>query len=139
MKFLGLPNFAVTETSIGHGYTWGDAAIVAVCGFAIVFLMLVLLIVIIKIFGFIMDNANKSNGTSNGGGAATAAQTAVKPMQSVAAVDNDEIIAVISAAVYSLYEGTGIKPTIRNIRQSGAKSARSPWATAGIFNNTRAF
>lgn len=48
---------------------------------------------------------------------------------------NEEIVAVISAAVYSMY-GSTKKVRIKSIKKSGGRSA---WSNAGILNNTRPF
>ncbi len=48
---------------------------------------------------------------------------------------SDEVVAVISAAVYSMY-GSAEKVKIKSIKKS---SSRSAWANAGILNNTRPF
>jgi hypothetical protein len=48
---------------------------------------------------------------------------------------SDEIVAVISAAVYSMY-GSTEKVKIKSIKRSGASSA---WKNAGVLNNTRPF
>ncbi len=47
----------------------------------------------------------------------------------------DEVIAVISAAVYSMY-GSKEKVRIRSVKRSRKRSA---WANAGILDNTRPF
>ncbi len=52
--------------------------------------------------------------------------------------DDDEIIAVISAAVYTMYDGTGKRPVIRSIRPS-AQCGKSAWAMAGVYNNIKSF
>lgn len=149
MNFLNLPNHLVVNTTIGHGYTWGDAANLAISGFAIVFLMLILLVLVIKLFGFIMESImNNKNGKSNGGDGGSSKKDEVKTAQKQqpqaetavgADVQNDELIAVIAAAVNAMYEGSGIKPRISRIRESGTRAQRSPWATLGLIENTRAF
>ena len=53
------------------------------------------------------------------------------------AADENELIAVITAAVYALYEGTGVTPRLRAVRP--AAGARPIWATAGLLENTRPF
>ena len=47
----------------------------------------------------------------------------------------DEVVAVISAAVYSMYGSTD-KVKIKSIKKA---SGRSAWANAGVLNNTRPF
>ena len=52
------------------------------------------------------------------------------------APEQEELIAVISAAVYALYAGSGITPKIRCVRPTGT---RPIWAAAGLLENTRPF
>ena len=66
-------------------------------------------------------------------------KAAPAPVALAPVTDDDEIIAVIAAAVNAMYEGTGKKPVIRAIRQSKQNNARSAWGFAGVFENTRAF
>ncbi len=112
---------------------------VVLTGVAIVFGMLILFVLIISMFGLF----SKSKSTTE----VKEKPAKVKPVKAVpapkkaapvAAVDDDEIIAVISAAVYSMYEGTGRKPIIRSIRPA-TRVGRSAWATAGLLNNVKSF
>lgn len=137
-----LVNFipAVADGKIGDGYTWNEGIIVTICGLVIVFAMLVLLVVIIMAFGGIMDKINgvekvKPTKTEK---KAEHAPVAPAPVVTVEE-DNDEIIAVIAAAVDAIYAETGVKPVIRRIKPAAAKGTRSVWAAAGVFENTRAF
>lgn len=138
-------NMAIADGSIGKGYDWGQASNVALCGVAIVFLMLILLVVAIIIFGKIMDSAN---GTSKPKAPKPQKKVAQKPVAvpaPVAATSNipseteDDVIAAIAAAVGYLYSGSDVKPVIRAIRPSNNKAQRSAWANAGVIQNTRAF
>lgn len=108
---------------------------VTVAGITIVFGMLVLLVAIISIFGAFMSGAKKEKPKKE-------VKTENKPVaptkaQSVAANNDldDEIVAVISAAIYSMYEGTGKHPVIKAIRPTG----RNPWNFAGLEQNIRSF
>lgn len=129
---------AVVNTSINNGFTWGNAWNLTFCGIAIVFLMIVLLCVIIKIFGISMDKLL---------GIPTPKKEVKKPVINIPPAvsnniqqnDDDEIIAVISAAVASMYEGSGKKAVIKSIKRSNTKTVRNNWATAGLLENTRAF
>jgi len=142
---LGNPflNFipALETGVIGDGFDWGQALIVTVSGLSIVFLMLVLLVVVILIFGGIMDRANgvKKEKPVKKAAPTPAPVAASAPIVTVEE-DNDEIIAVIAAAVDAIYADTGIKPVIRRIKPTAATNgARSAWAAAGIMQNTQAF
>lgn len=126
------------------------AITVLLTGFTVVFAVLFLLIAVVKIYGTIVYNAQnkakakkvsqpsqtpKSNVQKStviptaSGAAAVAAQGAV----------SEEIIAVIAAAVDSIYSGSGIKTTIKSIKRSDAQNPRSGWGMAGRMDNTRPF
>lgn len=135
----GLISAKVVTADINNGYTWGEALNVVFCGLAIVFLMLILLVIIIKAFGWIMDNFINKKSDSKPEPAKSAPQkTVAKQDIKTETADDDEIIAVISAAVDSMYAGSGKKAIIKSVKRSGEKR-RSNWAQAGIFRNTRAF
>ena len=65
---------------------------------------------------------------------APAATAALAPVNGA----DDETVAVISAAVAMMYEGTGKIPVIRSGKPA-ATGVRSAWKTAGVLNNTRPF
>lgn len=132
----------------------GDTLLVTVTGMLIVFFVLLILIAIISMFGKVASG--------KGGGAPsekkqpdnTVQKAAVKADKkpSGTALDvttdratgiaettasDDEIIAVIAAAVAVYTEKTGgAAPVIRSIRD---EKGRPIWATAGLIRNTRAF
>ena len=121
-------NVAVADGAIGKGYDWGQASNVALCGISIVFLMLILLVIAIIIFGKIMDS---SNGTSKPKAPKPEKKVAPKPVAvpaPVAATSNipseteDDVIAAIAAAVAYLYSDSDVKPVIRAIRPSNNKA-----------------
>ncbi len=107
-------------------------------GIAIVFSMLVLLVLILILFGKI-GQLLKNEKT-----APVNKPTLVKveqpvPQKTNTAVSSEpspEIIAVIAAAVATMYSGSNIKPVIRSVKRAGV---RPVWASAGILENTRPF
>lgn len=120
---------------------------VTVTGLALVFAMLVLLVLILILFGKVsvaLLNAGEKK-------AAKAREATLSKMtedisadsQTVAAVVSDadgisdEVVAVISAAISTLYMGTSKKPVIKAIKKSNGR--RSTWGNAGVTNNTRSF
>ena len=120
---------------------------VTITGLVLVFAMLVLLVLILILFGKVsvaLLNAGEKK-------AAKAREATLSQMnedkstenQTVAAVIkdedgiSDEIIAVISAAVSTLYMGTSKKPVIKAIKKTNGR--RSAWGNAGVANNTRVF
>lgn len=111
-------------------------------GFAVVFSVLLILIGVIKLYGTVIYHLqNKSKEKKAAAAVATAAPSApaaseAAPVAVVEAVsDDDELIAVISAAVYSMYSSSEVR--IRRIRKATQPSAA--WRTAGLSDNTRPF
>ena len=114
-------------------------------GFVIVFAVLFFLIFIIWFYGKIVtagiNSAEKRREKKKA--AETKKQQEVKastvePVATVKPASNgvtDEFVAVISAAVYSMYGSTD-KVKIKSIKKA---SGRSAWANAGVLNNTRPF
>ncbi len=114
-------------------------------GFTIVFAVLVFLILIIWLYGKIITSAQnrplkkkkietkvieeKKPVTK------TVFKAADEPVPEAENGLSDEIVAVISAAVYSMY-GSENKVRIKSIKRSKSRSA---WSNAGILNNTRPF
>lgn len=117
------------------------SAKVILTGFVVVFSVLVLLIVIIKIYSSIVSGAqNKGKKKDKTDKAQTKPQTQAPaqvsaPVQQTDGV-SDEVVAVISAAVASMY-GSPEKARIRSIKKSAG--GRSAWANAGVLDNTRPF
>ncbi|MBQ9846782.1 MAG: OadG family protein [Clostridia bacterium] len=116
------------------------SAITTFSGVAIVFGMLLILVIMIAVFGLFAKVGNGKSGKKAKPEKAPKVKK-VAPTKSVvntsSNVDDDEVIAVISAAVAMMYEGTGKKAVIRSIRPSTV--GRSAWANAGIRDNVRAF
>lgn len=114
---------------------------VLLTGFAVVFAVLLILIGIIKLYGTIIYNIqNKGHKKKKDSPTAKVAAQTDKVMEPVLTVeaepdtDDDELIAVISAAVYSMYSS---KVRIKSIRK--AKPASNAWRNAGLSDNLRPF
>ena len=116
---------------------------VTVTGVALVFAMLVLLVLILILFGKVFVSLQNSAEKK----AEKARATTLSQMQDDNKSDtlivneedgiSEEVIAVISAAVATLYMGSSKKPVIKAIKKSNGR--RSAWGNAGVANNTRAF
>ena len=119
------------------------SAITTFSGVAIVFGMLLILVVMIAIFGLFGKAGNGKSDKKAKPEKLPKVKKMAEPspvknvVNATSYVDDDEVIAVISAAVAMMYEGTGKKAVIRSIRPSSA--GRSAWANAGIRDNVRAF
>ena len=112
-----------------------------IAGFVIVFVVLILLIAIITLYGKIIQSAQ--NAVSNKREKKLEENKEKQTVKSIVREDieeddgaiPEEIIAVIAAAVDAV---CGNKPhKIKNIRRS--RSVRSSWGNAGIAENTKPF
>ena len=105
---------------------------VVFCGIAIVFLMLLILIGVMCIFGLFSKKNNKPKKVEPK--VETKAEKPVAPV--VADGVDDETVAAITAAIYCLYNGSNVSPKITFIKPAQSRPA---WAKAGIAQNTKAF
>ena len=113
------------------------SAKVVLTGFVVVFAMLILLIFIIKIYGAIIQKAQNAGKKSKEKKAETVAETPAPVVAAQTDGVSDEVVAVISAAVATMY-GSSEKARIKSIKKS-SDGGRSAWAKAGVLDNTRPF
>lgn len=115
------------------------SAKVVLTGFVVVFAMLILLIIIIKVYGAIIQKAQDAGKKGKEKKAETVAETPAPVVAAPAQTDgvSDEVVAVISAAVATMY-GSSEKARIKSIKKS-SDGGRSAWAKAGVLDNTRPF
>lgn len=123
---------------------WTETAVnVTICGLAIVFGALILLVILISIFGKLMDTVNKQANKGKAGPQSAAAvpppAPAVPAEAAAGTADDDALIAVISAAVSAMYDGTGKQYAVKSVRPARRQGERPAWAAAGIRDNTRTF
>ena len=127
---------------------------VILTGFLVVFAMLIFLIIIVKIYSLLVGKAQRSGlviGRKKKFKKPKKTEKTEETQKSAAAgvvvfgrdshePESDEIpeevIAVISAAVATMYGGSE-KVKIKSVKRSRAK--RSAWANAGVIENTRPF
>lgn len=129
---------AVVEEE-GYSYVWA----VVITGLSVVFLGLVILILFVWLMGksfTAIENRGKAPASSEIKNVEpqkiiVPAKGAVKPSTE----NNDEIIAVISAAVAAMGEADSKKYKLRSVKAAKNKSARSPWAVAGLQSDTTPF
>ena len=120
---------------------------ILITGFVVVFSVLLLLIGLIKLYGTVVSKALESAENKKKlqlAAVKTENTSSVKPEITETSGDvsqlnenglNDELIAVIAAAVAAVYgEGTVRVKSIKRVPQS-----RPVWSTAGILDNTRPF
>ena len=141
---IDISNLAVKGGTVAENFKQYGGT-VTLSGFIIVFAMLILFVFVISAFGAIMSRtagkpkkakpaAPKTESKPVPTKSAPAATAALAPVNGV----DDETVAVISAAVAMMYEGTGKIPVIRSVKPA-ATGVRSAWKTAGVLNNTRPF
>ena len=121
-----------------------NMAVVTITGLLIVFSALILLIGIITIFGKTVGASGKKKKKEVKAEpvkklAPKAAMPAAMTKAVPAASSNDDIIAVIAAAVAVYGESEGKTYAVRSVRRAAAQSGRSAWASAGVMENNRSF
>ncbi len=112
-------------------------------GFAVVFAVLLLLIGIIKLYGTVIYNLQNKKRVKKASRNAdlpkvereVADDEPVLSVMDEPEENDDELIAVISAAVYSVYSSSSVR--IKSIRKAPARS--NAWRSAGISDNVRPF
>lgn len=114
-------------------------------GFAVVFSVLLVLIGIIKLYGTIVYNIQNKQREKKVARNADLPEverdeddTPYSPAAVAEAepeVDDGELIAVISAAVYSMYSSSSVR--IKSIRKAANRG--SAWRNAGLSDSTRPF
>lgn len=123
------------------GISFENTMLVTLTGIVIVFIVLFLLIMIIQMFGKFFsgkgeDGKNGKSGKSSSVGNKMSAKNAPQKM---AADDDSELVAVITAAAMAALSGDGKKYAVRSIRPLKPAFGGSAWRTAGLLENTRPF
>lgn len=123
------------------GISFENTMLVTLTGIVIVFIVLLLLIMIIQMFGKFFsgkggDGKSGKNGKSSSVGNKMSAKNAPRKM---AADDDSELVAVITAAAMAALSGDGKKYAVRSIRPLKPAFGGSAWKTAGLLENTRPF
>ena len=109
-------------------------------GFAVVFAVLLVLIGVIKAYGTAIYNIQNKAKDKKASRNADLPKVVREPEPEVVdiepeAEDDDTLIAVISAAVYSMYSSDKVR--IKSIRRSAPRG--SAWRSAGLSDNVRPF
>ena len=122
---------------------WTLAVSLLLSGMIIVFIGLVLLILLVSLMGKVLGVKPKDNTPTDGNStnekktfkAPVAAAKGKTPAMAVQAGIPEETVAVISAAIASVMQGSAY--TIANIRR--VKDLRPAWGFAGMQQNTKPF
>lgn len=123
------------------GISFENTMLVTLTGIVIVFIVLLLLIIIIQMFGkfFSGKGGDGKNGKSGKSSSVGNKMSAKNAPQKMAADDDSELVAVITAAAMAALSGDGKKYAVRSIRPLKPAFGGSAWRTAGLLENTRPF
>lgn len=111
-------------------------------GLVVVFVALLLLVWCVSLFGKIFDYINKPKDKKQKFDSKPEETTVIENTEVIPAVEegiNDEVVAVITAAVAALNSNAnGITYSLKSIKKADNFS-RKAWANAGIMENSRPF
>lgn len=132
-----MQNTVQQATEIAQESASNQSLIILITGFVVVFLVLLLLIGIIKIYsGIVYSIQKKAASKAKAQESVSNTEDSLQTVDVIEEVDSDspdlQTIAVISAAVEAIY-GDSNKVRITGIRPTS--SARSEWAQAGLRDN----
>lgn len=111
---------------------------VVITGLSVVFLGLVILILFVWAFGKIFTARKKTAPNDKDAAPKTAAPEPM-PVVNVSNDNEDEIIAVISAAVASMGQADGKNYRVKSVKAVKNRPSRSAWSLAGVQNDTMPF
>lgn len=127
----------ITEESAAQSISGMWATVIT--GMVVVFLILGLLIGLLYIISFFCNLGNKKKKDDKPAEKTAEAAPAPAPVELIEEDENDdEIIAVISAAIAAYTAGDGKTYAIKRIKRAD-KQPRSSWGNAGVNENTRSF
>lgn len=121
-----------------------DVWAVVFTGLSVVFLALVILIAFVWIMGKIFNIGKNKKTPANAAKETTVKTAAVQKAQNPQKTnavnsDDDEVIAVIAAAVAAMGQANGKTYKIRSVSAIQKNGQRSAWSMAGLQNNTSPF
>ena len=135
MNFYMLAKIAPTA-DINISQTAG----IIISGLAVVFLVLLLLVGFVNLFGSFFKKDKKEPPVKQAPPPKQEVKKAVTPAPKENADDNDEIIAVISAVVAQMSIQDGKQYKIKSVKAKNQKSSGRPvWASEGLRQNTNPF
>ena len=113
---------------------------VIISGLAVVFLVLLLLVGFVSLFGSFFKKGKKEPPVKQAPPPKQETKKPVPPPVPVAEDDSDEIIAVISAVVAQMSIEDGKQYRIKSVKAKNQKSSGRPvWASEGLRQNTNPF
>lgn len=124
-------------------------ASVVITGIAVVFVALIILIALVYLYGKIFESVNakqKAKAEAAKKAEAEKAEDKPAPVKTAAPAPvvqdgiEEEVVAVITAAIAAYGAQSGKKLAVRSIKASGgAPSGRNAWSAAGLAEATRPF
>lgn len=116
---------------------WSYVFTVVLTGLVVVFLGLILLIAAITIMGKVFEAIRSSKKDAKPVPAAKPAKPAPAPTPVSSSADDDEVIAVIAAAVAAMAEADGTVYAIKSVKRSAPR--RNAWGAAARSEMTSSF
>lgn len=138
---MGISNLLAMVESVvsaeGYNYVWA----VVITGLVVVFLGLVILIAFVWLMGkFFSMGSDKKKITAEQPKPIVPVKTVpVKAAVNTNTADDDEVIAVIAAAVAAMGQADGKVYKVKSVRAVKNRASRSAWAMAGLQQNTAPF
>ena len=119
-------------------------ASVVITGISVVFIGLVILIFVVWLYGKIfqaLNNREEAKKAANKPAEEPFVSKPAPPIPAPVVEDGieEEIVAVISAALAAYGAQTGKKLAVRSIKSAGTPSGRNAWSAAGLSEATRPF
>ncbi|MGN0686737.1 MAG: OadG family transporter subunit [Oscillospiraceae bacterium] len=144
-SFVEHDGITIAEQQLAHPDYWSSVGIITITGVLVVFIILAVLILFFSIMGMIFKAIDKSKAAK----AQALKEKNAEPVKTEAPIvenvaeeddfsDDDEVIAVISAAIAAYSAQDGKSYEIRSIKRKDGRT-RSAWSLAGIGENTRPF
>lgn len=141
-----LQGLGSAKDQLGDPDYWGSVGILTITGILVVFLILAILIFFFWLMGTVFKAIDKSKAAKKAAALETEKVPAPAPVVEAAEAvqeegpdDEEEIVAVISAAIAAYAEADGTAYTIKSIRRHKDNRSRSAWSMAGISGNMREF
>ena len=142
-----LQGYGTAAEQFHDGDYWGSVGIITITGILVVFLILAILIFFFWIMGTIFKAVDKSRAAKKAATDEVAKAEAAKKAAEAPVIeeapaeeeitDDDELIAVISAAVAAFTEGGNY--TITSVKRHSDRRTRSAWSMAGLGKNMKQF
>lgn len=133
---------SIAEQQLADPDYWSSVGIIALSGILVVFLILAILIFFFWFIGVVFKAVENNKKKKAAKAAAVAEPAPAAPVaeeaEEVYEDSDEEIMAVISAAVAAYSEQDGVDYRIRSVKRRDNRT-RSAWSLAGIGENTRPF